>query len=786
VIDSIVAEHSILFLGSGFSVEAKNAAGKAPPTGRGLAREIAKSAGIKEDGYSLADLAEYCAEADIRKFTNLIHNLFRIKEVSRNQVDILDAPWLRLYTTNFDDAAEVALQKISRKFRSFTFQESRPRRLDSGTIVHLHGVVRDVDEENVIEKVVLGESAYVRQFLEQSPWFDQFLHDLRFCDACYFVGYSLADQHIAALLTRDPRLKDRIHFIEPDRIPDRIFASRVQKYGEIEPIGLDGFADLVLKRVSPPPISDFHTLKSFRIMETSADKKTVQKPTVNEVRDFLVHGKVNLSRLLGSLPLPTYAIPRSSQAARAVEVLEKNRSLIVDGRLGNGKSIFQHLVFAGLAPMGYICLSVRSIDAIPQAEIDFLSKQKRLVIFFDTFALAQMYLDPLSQSLPEAKFVVEIRTSLLEVRLFEIEAKVPRPYGRVSLNRLDDDDGHDFIELCQNAGVVLNSNAVRDGTELRDLLITVFQSATIRDKIKSDLERCFVDRNTKRIVIVVFLMQLVQADVDPDFLRLVTGVDPFSTLNVNVEGAEEIFSLREGDVALRSSVFAEFAMQQFVDTDDLSDAIHDCAVFCANRKEQPRYRTLLTLFMQYSRIRPLYAKRPGSHDSMRALYERLRWYSNVSDEPLFWLQFAILELNEGRLASAKQHLEFAYEEARKRPGFLTYQIDTQYLRLVLDAIETSSDVLGEDACEQFVAYVRLVGGMITEDSHRFFAYELLERLPKACRKIGPNLTEGERISLASALQFVSDLIDTTSPEFKARTGAETLRRDLTLELARLT
>jgi hypothetical protein len=783
---SLRSIHYYLFLGSGFSTEAKNRLNKAPPSGTGLKVAIGKLSKVDSASYTLADLAEYCAETNKKGLFDLIQGSFRIIDLSRDQKDILAAPWKRIYTTNFDDAAEWGRQFHKLAHDSYSFEQDKPSKISDGAVIHLHGVVRNVTEENVLEQIVLGERAYVQQHVDRPLWYDQFLYDIKFSKACFFVGYSLSDKHIAALLIKNPRSQQKTIFIERDEIPDRVFVSRIAKYGQIEPIGLDGFAKLVRERQEPIPISDFHSLRSFKVMEGQPDRRTFSKPTVIETRDLLIHGRLSVARLMASLPEPIYALPREKDADRATQILANNRSLIIDGRLGNGKTIFQQILFAKLAPHGYRCLIVRDVEEVAPAEIDFLKEQKNVVLVFDTYAKAQSLIEGLSEALPNAKFIVEVRSSLLEIRLFEIDSKVPKPFGRITLNRLSDDDRSDFLELCKSASVIIpNSISTNERLELRDLLLAVFQTESIRNKIKADLTKTFKDPSARKIVTVVFLMQMVQADPDPDFLKLVTMVDPFNVLSLNIEGSQEVLSISDGEVALRSSVFAEYVMQEFVPASDLSDAIYDCALFCANRKSNRRYRTLLTLFMQYSRINPMYVKRKNGIDQLRSLYERLRWYPNIKDEPLFWLQFAILETNEGHYLDAKRYIDFSYAEAELRPGFLTYQIDTQYLRLLIDMAMEQESGLSENLFEDLVKYIRLVGYMLADDSHRHFAFSVLDRVPEMIIRMRPKMTNGEKMGIRISVQNVIVILDRSSPDFLAQTGGALLANRLKVQVQNL-
>ena len=152
-------------------------------------------------------------------------------------------PRRRIYTTNYDDAVEFAYFQNHNQAPSFNYDDETPRKLLSGAVIHLHGVIRSATEENVLDQLMLNENAYIRQHFEKSPWYDHFDHDLRFCSACFFIGYSLTDYHITALLMRNPTVRDKTYFVTPESY-DELFANRVAPYGTILPIASEGFADL--------------------------------------------------------------------------------------------------------------------------------------------------------------------------------------------------------------------------------------------------------------------------------------------------------------------------------------------------------------------------------------------------------------------------------------------------------------------------------------------------------------------------------------------------------------
>ena len=112
---------------------------------------------------------------------------------------------------------------------------------------------------------------------EANPWVTIPMAALAFASALYIIGYSLADYHIAGLLMANPRLAERTVFIQgPDFA--RTFVRRTTQYGRTMFIGTDGFADALL-RAPRPVVPSLDSLRSFRSLAPTRDKKTSARPT---------------------------------------------------------------------------------------------------------------------------------------------------------------------------------------------------------------------------------------------------------------------------------------------------------------------------------------------------------------------------------------------------------------------------------------------------------------------------------------------------------------------------
>lgn len=224
-------ECSILFLGSGFSLGASNIANGNPPNGRGLRRHFIEQLNLPADtDYDLQVLSEEFAEHDSGRLRDELYRIFRLTKLTPGQTAVLNEPWRRIYSTNYDDAVELHRSEKKLPPNAYDVSEKVPNKLPHGAIVHLHGSIRLITSENVMKSLVLGESSYVNQSVMRSRWYDQFQRDLAFASTLYIVGYSLADYHIAGLLMADPKIAERTIFIQGPAV-DQTFLRRTVNYG---------------------------------------------------------------------------------------------------------------------------------------------------------------------------------------------------------------------------------------------------------------------------------------------------------------------------------------------------------------------------------------------------------------------------------------------------------------------------------------------------------------------------------------------------------------------------
>ena len=780
------ARESILFLGSGFSQAAENLLGQNLPTSQGLRREFAKLLEIDSAQYDIKTLADEVASRPDLDLYQTLYSLFTVQELQEDQYEILRLPWNRIYTTNYDDSIEFANLKLGNKAPSYDYNDEKPRKLPAGSVIHLHGAIRSTTDENVLQQLVLNENSYIRQHFERSSWYDDFIRDLRFCSACYFVGYSLADYHVSALLVQDPQIPKKTYFITREN-PDQIFSNRLAPYGTILPIEVEGFAELCQSLPVPTSTNSPHAVRAFRYLDPRKDRETLSPPTAIEVLNLVTYGTFNYQRCLTTLPGGEYVVPRQELAAEATAKLRDARCLLVHSRIGNGKSIFLHIFAHMLSQQGYRCFLAIDDPPLIQRDVEILKTIGKAAIFFDSYNTAIVFIEQFSEFSPEIKFVVTVRTSVQEVRLHEIQSRLPTPLDRMDLNGISAQDSKDFRRLLGNSGLGARDvkRIIDRSKDFRDVVLALYNNEHIRQKIRNEFSPLLEDGAFRRVFIASLLLKWIGQDVDAAFLRSVTRSDGYAAIVRFRETAGDIFRLDDEFIFVRSAIFSEYLIRNFFEVSDIIECAYWIIVEAVKRKERGRYQATLSSLMKVSFLRETLKQQPGHLDALRGLFERLRRDVDVNKEPLFWLQYSILMTVDENLVAAENFIRTAYLRAESSPGFHTFQIDTFALGLFLRIEQEDTHAASVHRFDEIVEKLERVRSMLGEESRRFHAIQVLQGIEPFVGARISALSNGEKTSLVYHLNLLMQRLDDIQPEDRARARSETVRSSVSRAVGRI-
>ncbi len=243
LVDRIIADRWVLFIGSGVSASCKNSSGNSPPTWTGLLVELCAlitSGAQRKIGEELIERRDLLSAADhIRYALAQESNLTLYQQAIRTAVEgpmndrfrpskFLDY-LLRLepkivFTTNYDKLFELAYIDGFRP-HLFTSQSlGDDLRRGEAVFVKLHG------STDAISEIVLTRTDYAVATNVGRAVFDA-LRGLTMTSTILFVGYSLDDPDIQLVLQAvgRPGMAAEAHFMLAQKPPS---ASRIQVFKE--------------------------------------------------------------------------------------------------------------------------------------------------------------------------------------------------------------------------------------------------------------------------------------------------------------------------------------------------------------------------------------------------------------------------------------------------------------------------------------------------------------------------------------------------------------------------
>jgi len=184
----------VLFLGAGFSHDAKNQLGDNIPTGNKLAKMMWEFRGYKED-YDGTNLSEIY-EALLRKgkpeieIKNFLEQNLLCSEIP-DQYDVLTSVyWYRIYTTNVDNLVKEVFNRTKRiklDINSYPndYVSERDQILDSIQLIHLHGLLPCRPSD-----LTFSITQYAKRATPHDPLYQLFVNDYSY-KPTIFVGTEL-------------------------------------------------------------------------------------------------------------------------------------------------------------------------------------------------------------------------------------------------------------------------------------------------------------------------------------------------------------------------------------------------------------------------------------------------------------------------------------------------------------------------------------------------------------------------------------------------------------------
>lgn len=780
--DALVAAQrgrAVIILGAGFSRDAKCGLDQALPTGSELASELLAELGSAEilDYGLAADLyARSLGEDRLREF---LGRRLTVTEATAAQISICAAPWRRIYTTNFDNVAEVARHAAGMKALSVTPRED-PAKLprQNPWCVHLHGYLAETSAPARPFPLILTRTSYIDPVLQRTPWPTQMQLDIEAADAVFVVGYSISDFHIARLLRTGPNSVRKTHIIF-ETAPSQALSGYVSQFGQVSPIGLDDFAARLASAATEVPVDEPEpTLVCF---EEVAFPSTTTRPTTESMVGLLSLGTVDDQILAHDIIThdPPYTFYRNYALQAFSAVATGRNRFLIQSRIGNGKTIFLRQISLDFARSGYRVFAARHTTPDYQTEIEVLSKipGKKLFIFDGYRDFENLMKATAAYVSGVDVLVAAVRTSEVRNQISDPSTALGGPFTRVNLDSLTDIEISGLESAISYYGLWGSSAGatsparrafIRDkcDRELRSVILHLFEKTPLGDRVKA----AFGDlRQGADDALLAFTGSLLArlADCPIDFFDVceLLQADHFDTRErLRSSGAGEFFHIADDDFRARSSVLADFALSQIIDPETCLTALSQMVESLTQLYgADERYEDSVPRLLRFSVLGRVF-KGSKRRDFIIKFYEGMLGIGKVRKNPQFWVQYAMARMERAEYPLAEKCFENAYTEARKMIRYNSYMIDNQYIKfLLMSRIQDDRYTDAADALSKAVPLIRRQVELM-QHSADIHVLRLAEPMKQFQVRFGADLNQQSKASLTGVMEAMRDRVLAISSE----------------------
>lgn len=694
----------ILFIGAGFSASVKNLLNNEMPMAKNLANEIGKLGNFDDENDLQYAADEYLENNSSEELIKLLQKLYTAKTIPPYIEEILKYSFRRIYTTNYDDVIEKSSQKNNIYRKSIEVNNDPKEHYKNNNIcVHINGSITNLDKDTINKSFKLSESSYLLQsdsFLD-SDWWYPFEKDLEYSSAIIFLGYSLDyDIDIKKVLSNNT-WKNKTYFITRTN-PSKRKVSKLEKFGKVFDIEIDGFANLLSKNVD----SISETPKELKVFKEYIPNDTLEpvQITDNDIRDLLTRGKINYKDLEKALKQTNelYTIEREHYEIIKSQLINDTKIIAIISEFGNGKSIFLKQLRTLLHLDGYKVFELSDYELDYVQDIDLLHNRKENVI---------LLIDRYEDALDIVKYVKTLNSDYLKLIVADRVSnhshvkKVLEDYYpfEIDIDILTENEIDAFISLVHHIGewgeISKNKKLIEHKfnkeykKQISFFLLSLFESSQIKSSLDDLVNPLLKEQDTRNTLLSIFLLNLM----DIELLRTLIAEVANSSLIMCTKLFEnknfkELFNIEYSQINIKSSVMAKFIIKTYFTPEFLKEfLIHVVEISQEFKKSDKVWNKIERELLRFHFIEQLVS---DNSSFLRGYFESLKQRNSLKwleYEPHYWLQYAMADMANNDYPKAQKKLDTAYSYIERRDDYDVSSFNNQQARLYLqEAINKST------------------------------------------------------------------------------------------------
>ncbi len=702
-INIILDGEAVLFIGSGFSVGAKNEDNTEFKTAKSLAHELLRQCGYDEADY-IDDLGQaseiYQDEKSEHELVDYLVNAFSAIDVTDAQSTIACLPWIRVYTTNYDNVVELACQKNKRRILSPVLSENPKSYMGktSCLCVHLNGKVDKLTIDKLNGEFKLTNRSYLTTEFLNSDWLSIFKTDLMAAKAIFFIGYSMKYDLDLQRTVYGVNVHDKTFFITKEN-ETKGNIKYIEKYGNVYSLGIQNFSKKVKKiqeTYSPithitPPILCFDCLVLPKVAKNILDK---------DIFDLLYGGTMQQEKLYYSLLSPEdypYCVYRTKLSDTLEKIEEGNKLILVHSELGNGKTVFIQSLETLLIQKGYQVYHFRKYRSTISRELEHICKNhNQTVIVFEDYVGSLDTLKSLSILYTDQILIVSERTATNEAN-YHLLNDYFGDFYHVNINLLDNKEVECIVNLFDHYGLWHEMAAKLDkqkidfiqrkcNLKIGNVILKLLESPNILNKYQAIIDKIKKKNVYYDAILFILIAHISKLNLDLDDVSNALGTTNLNTPSFKRDPiVNEFIDFDKDQIKQKSSIVSEFILRKILDSTTVVEVVLKIFKRLAKQSHDKATRQILRKMMTFANVQHiLNRKDPDYANNLLYLYDSIGKLDFCRKNPHYWLQYAIVMLSQYKYQRANAYFKNAYSFAHEIPDFDTYQIDNHHARFILE------------------------------------------------------------------------------------------------------
>jgi len=699
----ISSGNAVLFLGSGFSADARGVGDEDMPLAAPLANSIGDLGNFDGEGDLRYAADRFLDNYDPRTLIQFLRQNFTVKSIQQHHKDIAAAHWRRIYTTNYDLCFERSAADSGRVVTTVDISDAPASYAGmSDLCVHINGSINSLSTDSINNSFKLSTASYLSpdSFLTSS-WHFPFQRDLEFCSAIVFVGYSMYDIEIQKILHENEHYAQKTYFITRPSAKERSNYT-LSKFGKILPISTKGLGYAIANSGAANDVSSTELmLASLWLYEPK--EKTVDVRD-SDVDSFLMRGEIEDYIIDSALAQNTGSpiLINRSELLYAKEMLSAGANIVITADFGNGKSVFLRQLRSLLARESFSVFTADFKDSHQHDDLDQLIKSgKKSFLIIDSYEQNIELVRHFAEQNPSnVQLILGARTNIHERCRTDLTER-GLTLSEVVIDDLESEEIDQFIDIVTNAGYWGEKAALAPATK-RDLIVNthkkqlslnllgLLESPQMISRVKNLLEPFLSNSRRKDTIFAIALLSTNDFPLTSSLISDIAMNNEIFTAELRAdEKFNQLFHIKGSRVDAKSSLFAlALISHQFPSTYIVDQLLKIVEMLGDTRSEVQERRDIQKSLLRFSIVERLLPERHRKQNLVR-YYEQVKLkISWLQTDPHFWLQYGMSQLTYKEYDKAQGFFKQAYAFAAQRHDYHTIQIDTQQARLfILRALE---------------------------------------------------------------------------------------------------